>query len=75
MRWRRGREVIRAATAETMFDCVKVVTMGLAERSAGCQTVITLLAFPTVSFVGKAEVADLEASSKMSFQTLMLRRL
>lgn len=66
---------MRAATAATMFDWVNVVIVGLAEGSDDCQTVTRSLGFSTDSLLGRAGEAVAACSSKISFQTLILRRL
>lgn len=66
---------MRAATAETMFDWVNVVIVGLAEGSDDCQMVTRSLGFSTDSLLGRVGEALVAFSSNISFQTLMLRRL
>ena len=75
IRWRRGRAVMSAATDETMFSWVKFVIVGLIALSVDCQTATRSLVFSIVSLLGRVADAAAALSSKMSFQTLILRRL
>ena len=64
-----------AATDETTLSWVKVVIVGLTALSVDCQTAIRSLAFSMVSLFGRVADAVAALSSKVSFQTPMLRRL